>query len=748
MISLFALAFLSFHSAQGQSPQAPDSSVVTEAAGALAAGRPYLASRMLAPLLVIAAPRDPATTLLAARAASGWESWGSVVRLLAGEPWLDQLEGGAGRALLARARVERSEDAVRDAEAAVAHAPAGELGSRLVILARSYDRAGMLDSAALTYRRAAALLPTIEDWLFLRAAGVERDSLIRDSLLTRISLPAARPRIRWTEAVARDRSGDPAGAAGLYDELGAALTSIRLRLRATSDPDSLTEIRRALLGLLSPRRSADEGRGAIALLDANFAPLTMAEERTVARRAAAVDRAARAAAGFSRAAKRAPLSDPDRFTYAGVLARLGRHREALTAFAEIKARDLKARSEYGRARSLLAVGRSDEALEVLRAVSVKYPADTATAALAGYLAAELLVDRRDDAEARKEFLALSRRFPRTTHGSRAGFQAALIALIQGAPRTAADEFEALAKRPGDQSETAASLYWAGRALAAGGDSAAALLKWREVWERFPASYYVLPAATRLGLPAEMPPRAEELPALGDSIARVLDRGVLLESVGLDFEARLEYDRLGREATISAAMLGEVAAAFGERGFTARAYRLAQRSGDPRMQRLTYPIPWPADLYPLAGTAGVDPLLAAAIIRQESGYEPTAHSRADAMGLMQVLPSVGAALARVEGIREWESALLYQPEINLRFGISHLAQTLRRYARPEHALAAYNAGARPTADWLGFPGAADDPEVFIERIQYVETRDYVRRVLRNLSMYRALYEVRGEVRDSG
>lgn len=738
MISLLALALLSLHPAQGQAPQAPDSSVVSDAAGALASGRPYLASRTLAPLLASPTPRDPAITLLAARAAAGWDSWGNVVRLLAGEPWLDQLEGGAGRALFARARVERSEDAVSDAEAAVASAPAGERGPRLVILARAYDRAGILDSAARTYRRAAVLLPALQDWLLLRAAGVERDPLVRDSLLASIALPAARPRIRWTEAVARDRSGDARGAAELYDELGATLTSIRLRLKATSEPDSLKEIRRALLALLAPRRSADEARGAIALLDASFAPLTLAEERLLARRAAGVDRAARAAAGFSRAAKSAPLSDADQFAFAGVLARLNRHREAMTAFGAIKARDLKARAEYGRARSLLAVGRSAEALELLRAVSTKYLADTATAALAGYLAAELLVDRRDDAGARKEFLAVSRRFPRTSHGSRAGFQAALIALIQGAPRTAAAEFEALARRAGDQSETSASLYWAGRALAASGDSASARRLWGEVWKRFPASYYVLPAAIRLGLPAELPPRAEAPPDAADSIASVLDRGALLESMGLDFEARLEYDRLARAATASTAMLPEVAAAFAERGFTARAYRLAQRSGDPRMQRLTYPIPWPDDLYGLAGAAGVDPLLAAAIIRQESGYEPTARSRADAMGLMQVLPSVGAALARVEGIREWESGLLYQPEINLRFGISHLAQSLRRYARPEHALAAYNAGGRPTADWLGFAGAADDPEIFIERIQYVETRDYVRRVLRNLSVYRALY----------
>jgi soluble lytic murein transglycosylase len=109
-----------------------------------------------------------------------------------------------------------------------------------------------------------------------------------------------------------------------------------------------------------------------------------------------------------------------------------------------------------------------------------------------------------------------------------------------------------------------------------------------------------------------------------------------------------------------------------------------------------------------------------------------------MGLMQVLPSVGASLARAEGLRDWETPLLYQPDVSLRFGISHLAQLLRRYARLEHALAAYNAGSRPSQEWLRLPGAADDPEVFIERIQYVETRDYVRRVLRNLSVYRALY----------
>ncbi len=135
---------------------------------------------------------------------------------------------------------------------------------------------------------------------------------------------------------------------------------------------------------------------------------------------------------------------------------------------------------------------------------------------------------------------------------------------------------------------------------------------------------------------------------------------------------------------------------------------------------------------------MDPLLAAAIIRQESAFDPGAHSAADARGLMQVLPSVGATLARGEGIRDWDPTILYQPELNLHFGMTHLAQMLRRFPRLEAALAAYNAGGKPADEWLTRKGAADDPELFIERVQYVETRDYIRRILRNLAVYRVLY----------
>ena len=718
-----------------QSPGREDTTA--RARAALEAGRPYQASRQLAPLLTAPAGRDSATLLLAARAAAGWEGWATVVELLARETWLDRVEGGAGRALLARARVERSEDAVADAVAARATGTPGTLSGRVVTLARAYDRAGLLDSAAATYRRAAELLPDISDWLLLRAAGVQSDSAVRAGHYDWLTLAAARLRIPYTEALARDRTGDGAGAAERYDALGARLTAMRIRLRLWTEPDSMAQFRTELLALLDARRTADESRGAITLLDARFAPLSRAEELAVARRAAGVDRAARAAEGFARAARTSPLGEGDRVAYGQALARLARHREALEVLAGIRDKAARPRAEYARARSLLAVGRAPDALSVLGHVRDSMASDTATAAMAGFLAAETLVDRGDDAGARPAFLAVSRRFSRTSHGARAGFQAALIAYLQGEFATAAAEFAALAERPGDRSETPGALYWAGRALAAQGDTVAARTAWRSVWERFPTSYYVLPASSRLELPAELIPGIAAAPPPDAAALVVLDRVRLLEENGLAAEARFELERLTRDAD-SAPRLAGIAAAFAQRGQTSRAYRLALRSGSAAVRSMVYPIPRPTDLMEAAAAAGVDPLLAAAIIRQESAFDPAALSRADARGLMQVMPTLGAALARAEGVPEWRTELLFQPEINLRFGTRHLAVGLRRYERMEHALAAYNAGGRPTGKWLALSGAAGDPEVFIERIQYVETRDYVRRVLRNLSLYRALY----------
>jgi soluble lytic murein transglycosylase len=82
-------------------------------------------------------------------------------------------------------------------------------------------------------------------------------------------------------------------------------------------------------------------------------------------------------------------------------------------------------------------------------------------------------------------------------------------------------------------------------------------------------------------------------------------------------------------------------------------------------------------------------------------------------------------------------LLYQPDVNVEIGTVHLAGAVVQYPHPAYALAAYNAGDSRVARWRRAPEMAD-PELFVERIPYPETRDYVRAILRTREMYRALY----------
>jgi soluble lytic murein transglycosylase len=137
---------------------------------------------------------------------------------------------------------------------------------------------------------------------------------------------------------------------------------------------------------------------------------------------------------------------------------------------------------------------------------------------------------------------------------------------------------------------------------------------------------------------------------------------------------------------------------------------------------------------------LDPALVAGLIRQESSFNPKAVSAAGARGLMQLLPSVGAAIATQRGYPIWNPALLLDPDVSLELGTAHLATSLPRGAPVVRALAAYNAGGSRLARWIRRPGS-DDPELFAEWIPYDETRDYVRIVQRNAEIYRALYGFR-------
>src|SRR5688500_15810753 len=161
--------------------QTADTAVIA-AQTALAQGRPWRATRLLAPVLADSTRRTPEAVLLAATAASEWEGWDEARAILEGAPWLDTLAAGLGRELLARAALERRADdeAAVQSRAAVAAARAPQdRAVRLVLLARALDRLDQRDSAEAAYARAATLMPAVGDWLRLRAAGVEPERSAR-----------------------------------------------------------------------------------------------------------------------------------------------------------------------------------------------------------------------------------------------------------------------------------------------------------------------------------------------------------------------------------------------------------------------------------------------------------------------------------------------------------------------------------------------------------------------------------------
>jgi soluble lytic murein transglycosylase len=725
---------------------APDS-LLAAATDAIALGLPYRASRMLDPVVRDSTLRTPDAVLLAATAASRWGGWSEVARLLASESWTDVRLRGPALLLAARAALELGADT---SAAARAREALGDLGDpvrraeALVVLGKASDRLDQRDSAAAAYLGAAELVPAVGDWLRLRAAMLTIDSLGRARLYASTRLPAAMARVPAVEAAARERAGDLIGAATFYLRLGSPAAALRLRLAASSDTLARAELRHELGGFLGAPAPAGEVRSAIVVLDSAFGPLTPDEELVVARAAGPAGLPQRAADGFPRAFAAGLDSPQDRLDYGTALFRLGRYDDAAHAYSSVPAKDsLGGAAAYQRARSLLRGGQLDEARQAFRDVARRFSKDTAAAPPALWLLADLAADDRDDGEARKLLVQLVHRFPASRFAPGARLQAALITLLAGHARQAATELDSLAASPRAGDEASAAAYWSGRAWTAAGDSARARERWTSVTTRDPASYYAGLSERRLDLATWSPPEAPDSFVPAPRLDSAMARAVLLKRLGLPDEARYEYEQVARDAESSVDGLLAAAAALRDAGLASQGIRLARRAvargapADARVYRLLYPVVNAEGLVAEARAQGLEPGFVAALIRQESLFDPGATSGAGARGLMQVMPELGTTVARSRGFPEWDPVLLWQPDVSLVIGTLHLSELVARYGEPVRILAAYNAGMSRVERWSGKNGM-DDAEIFAERIPFVETRDYVRIVQRNRDLYRVLY----------
>lgn len=154
-------------------------------------------------------------------------------------------------------------------------------------------------------------------------------------------------------------------------------------------------------------------------------------------------------------------------------------------------------------------------------------------------------------------------------------------------------------------------------------------------------------------------------------------------------------------------------------------------------QVAYPRPWADAVSNESRASGIPAPLTWAIMREESAFNPDAKSGANAIGLMQLLLSSARIAAKGANLVVDEDSL-HRPEVSIALGARMLASMRASFAgNPSLAIAAYNCGAAPVRRWLGERGG-DDFDVFVERIPYEETRNYVKRVLTSEAAYATLY----------
>jgi len=310
----------------------------------------------------------------------------------------------------------------------------------------------------------------------------------------------------------------------------------------------------------------------------------------------------------------------------------------------------------------------------------------------------------------------------------------------------------------------AALYFLGRLAEASNDGATAHAYYDEIAREYPNYYYTVLARDRLkriAAPASpsvkeslkaipFPQRSRTLDFVPNSTTKArIERARLLVTAGLEdwAEGELRYGAQNEDQPHVLAV--ELASISSRRAGPDQALRYIKRyaggylfmpleSAPLDFWKLAFPMPYRSDLERFAKQNDMDPFLIAALIRQESEFNPKAVSRANARGLTQILPSTGRELSRRLNVKPYTTARLFQPVVNLQLGTFYLkSMTASLGGHAEAALAAYNAGLSRAHAWLSW-SEFREPAEFIETVPFTETRAYIQTVLRNADVYRRLY----------
>ncbi len=381
-----------------------------------------------------------------------------------------------------------------------------------------------------------------------------------------------------------------------------------------------------------------------------------------------------------------------------------------------------------------------------------------------------LIGRAD--EAVQAFASIADLAPTSEHASEALFRAGLLRFRQGRPSDAGAIWARERDLGSDEESKARAYFWSAKVARALGDQGAAAEDLSAAAALPGFDYYTLRARAELDSPAASPPAGElreEEPDwsrieewletrfgaedAGDRASffasPAYGRAIELLRAGLRTDAEVEFEQLIEDAGGSAWLLYRLARAATEEDLHSIAARAAGAfittgsGAPPEALALAYPAVYPQIVSEQATGNGFSPYLLLALVRQESFYDPRAVSPSDATGLTQVIPTTAADIAEELSDKDFRNSDLLRPNVSLRFGAHYLgAQIDLLDGEIPAALAAYNGGPGNAGRWQE-AAASFDPDVFLETIDFPETRAYVELVLENYAVYLYAYGLTDE-----
>jgi soluble lytic murein transglycosylase len=355
---------------------------------------------------------------------------------------------------------------------------------------------------------------------------------------------------------------------------------------------------------------------------------------------------------------------------------------------------------------------------------------------------------------------LDEKFPTSADATAAQWRVTWTAVLKRAPEGAELLQDHLNRFPGSI-YTPDALYWLGRLAEEAGVAPLARSYYEKLTVRFPQNYFAYLGSARLQAlgtgPTQDPVVLKTIPALPDppsldkkaipaSAAGRQARADALRSIAFDSSAQLELEA-GYAASGEPRLLLEAAqAAIAADQYSAAIVLIRQlfpqlgsqsfSEVPPEVWRIAYALPYESSIRRWSRTRGLDPMLVAGLIHQESAFQPNARSVSDAIGLMQLLPGTARDVAKRARTR-YSRMRLIEPDYNVKLGTAYLADLRKQFDTVEEAVAAYNAGENRVVSWTTGQNYRETAE-FVESIPITQTRQYVQIVTRNANIYRRLY----------